>query len=300
MKRLTLIGLAGSSPLRFPARACKRIRRTPSASAVHTVTRRSRRPSMPLTAAPRSGSVPAGSRVASRSTTTSTYVAWHRRRPGSLQGPVVTIGSASATPTVSLANLTITGGMTTTNPQAPTCGPDVPTCGPGYATATALGGGVEAFPGTTVTIWTASSPTTAPFRRIGAERQSNMSRRHAVSGVVRRPRRHRRLWDDALGAHDGQRQPRRSGPIRRRRGGGRIRSVTHAPRLDRQPEFVSAAPPTSRFVAGGGIFVDGGSLTVDNSSIDRNTSSLAELIPEPLSRAGRARHGKLDRWRRLP
>src|SRR5215831_6659552 len=67
-------------------------------------------------------------------------------------GPVVTIGSATATPTVTIANLTITGGVTTTDPQSPKCGPDVPTCGPGYPSATALGGGVEAFPGTTVTI----------------------------------------------------------------------------------------------------------------------------------------------------
>ena len=67
-------------------------------------------------------------------------------------GPVVTIGSATATPTVTIANLTITGGITTTDPQSPNCGPDVPVCGPGYPSATALGGGVEAFPGTTVTI----------------------------------------------------------------------------------------------------------------------------------------------------
>src|SRR5215468_107505 len=67
-------------------------------------------------------------------------------------GPVVTIGSATATPTVTIANVAITGGVTTTDPQSPNCGPDVPTCGPGYPSATALGGGVEAFPGTTVTI----------------------------------------------------------------------------------------------------------------------------------------------------
>ena len=62
------------------------------------------------------------------------------------------VGSPTAAPTVTLANLTITGGDTTTDPQAPNCGPDVPTCGPGYTSATALGGGIEAFQGTTVTI----------------------------------------------------------------------------------------------------------------------------------------------------
>src|SRR5262245_48464555 len=59
-------------------------------------------------------------------------------------GPVITIGSTSTTPTVSISNLTITGGVTASNPQSPHCGPDVPTCGPGYPSATALGGGIEA------------------------------------------------------------------------------------------------------------------------------------------------------------
>src|SRR5436190_20006947 len=67
-------------------------------------------------------------------------------------GPVITIGSRTSAPTVSITGVTVTGGVTTSNPQAPLCGPDVPTCGPGYADATALGGGIEAFQGTTVTI----------------------------------------------------------------------------------------------------------------------------------------------------
>jgi hypothetical protein len=67
-------------------------------------------------------------------------------------GPVLTLGSTTSSPTISIAGVTVTGGRTSTNPQAPGCGPDVPTCGPGYAGATALGGGVEAFPGTTVTL----------------------------------------------------------------------------------------------------------------------------------------------------
>src|SRR5262249_26658484 len=67
-------------------------------------------------------------------------------------GPVLTIGSAVDTPTVQISNLTFSGGVSHDNPQAPGCGPDVPSCGPGYPTATALGGGIEAFPGTSVTI----------------------------------------------------------------------------------------------------------------------------------------------------
>ena len=67
-------------------------------------------------------------------------------------GPVLTIGSQTSAPTVTLAKLTITGGDTSYRPAGSQCGPDVPTCGPGYTTATALGGGIEAFQGTRVTI----------------------------------------------------------------------------------------------------------------------------------------------------
>jgi hypothetical protein len=67
-------------------------------------------------------------------------------------GPVVTIGSTTSAPTVTIENLTITGGLTTTNPHAPECGLDIPICGPGYAAATAMGGGIETFAGTTVTL----------------------------------------------------------------------------------------------------------------------------------------------------
>ena len=197
-------------------------------------------------------------------------------------GPVVTIGSASATPTVSLANLTITGGMTTTNPQAPTCGPDVPTCGPGYATATALGGGVEAFPGTTVTILDSVVTHTRAIPALSVP-----SVRATCPGDMPCPA----SFGDAAGIDDW-------GTMRLVRtmvsdnhaeavqsdGGGVV--VESGASLTLRDSTVSrnsasAAPPTGRFVAGGGIFVDGGSLTVDNSSIDRNTSSLADSFPSP-------------------
>jgi hypothetical protein len=67
-------------------------------------------------------------------------------------GPVVTIGSPTAAPTVTIASLTITGGVAMGNPHAPGCGPDVPTCGPGYPSATYIAGGIETFTGTTVTL----------------------------------------------------------------------------------------------------------------------------------------------------
>src|SRR5215467_4936587 len=114
-------------------------------------------------------------------------------------GPVVTIGSATATPTVTIANLTITGGVTTTDPQSPKCGPDVPACGPGYPSATALGGGVEAFPGTTVTIL-----------------HSVVTGNRAVPGVVRGRGGDRRLGHDDADRHGRQRQPRVGGSVQRR------------------------------------------------------------------------------------
>jgi hypothetical protein len=65
-------------------------------------------------------------------------------------GPVVTIGSDTTSPRVSIRGVTITGGLATGNPHGDLCAPDVPVCGPGYAAATARGGGIEAFAGSKV------------------------------------------------------------------------------------------------------------------------------------------------------
>src|SRR4051794_37655812 len=62
-------------------------------------------------------------------------------------GPVLPLGG-----TIIVSDLTVTGGVTNTNPHSPGCGPDVPVCGPGYAEVTALGGGIEALPGSAVTL----------------------------------------------------------------------------------------------------------------------------------------------------
>jgi hypothetical protein len=68
-------------------------------------------------------------------------------------GPVVTVGSRTGqrSLTVSIAGVTITGGVSNTNPSG-RCGADVPQCGPGYLRATALAGGIEIAPLATVTI----------------------------------------------------------------------------------------------------------------------------------------------------
>jgi hypothetical protein len=67
-------------------------------------------------------------------------------------GPVITIGSSTGAPTVTLADLSVTGGVSRSDPQAPGCGPDIATCRADYPGVTALGGGIEAFPGTHVTL----------------------------------------------------------------------------------------------------------------------------------------------------
>jgi hypothetical protein len=197
-------------------------------------------------------------------------------------GPVVTIGSKSARATVSLANLAITGGMTATNPQAPNCGPDVPTCGPGYATATALGGGVEAFPGTTVTILDSVITGNRASPAVSVP-----SVRATCPGNVPCPA----SFGDGAGIDDwgamrlvGTTVSDNHAEAVQSDGGGVV--VESGASLSLRDSTISrnsasAAAPTGRFVAGGGIFVDGGSLTLEGSSIDGNTASLANSFPSP-------------------
>jgi hypothetical protein len=197
-------------------------------------------------------------------------------------GPVVTIGSASASPTVSLAGVTITGGVTRHDPQAPHCGPDVPRCGPGYTDATALGGGIEAFPGTIVTIRDSvvtgnravpamSVPSVkavcpdgpCPVSFGDAAGIDNWGTMTLIGTTV--------SDNDAAGVQSN---------------GGGIANEAHASLTLRNSRVTgntaSAVAPYGRFVSGGGIFVDhGGALTVENSAIDDNTASLANSIPHP-------------------
>ncbi len=198
-------------------------------------------------------------------------------------GPVLTIGSTNAAPTVTLANLTITGGETTTDPQAPRCGPDVPTCGPDYPTATALGGGIEAFHGTTVTIVdsaiagnSAVAPTSVPS--VKALCPGNVPCRAS--------------FGDAAGIDDwgamtliGTTVSDNHAAGSQSDGGGIAVESGASLLLARSSvtgNSVSATAPLGRFADGGGIYVDGGgSLSVQSSSIDDNTSSLANSFPTP-------------------
>ena len=119
-------------------------------------------------------------------------------------GPVVTIGSTTSAPTVTLTNLTISGGLTTSNPHAPECGLDVPVCGPGYADATAIGGGIETFAGTTVTLVTQHRHRQPGDADPDDEQRQGDLRERGLSRSLRRRGRHRRVGHDDADRLDGQ------------------------------------------------------------------------------------------------
>jgi hypothetical protein len=198
-------------------------------------------------------------------------------------GPVVTIGSETSMPTVTLSNLTITGGISTIDPQSPNCGPDEPTCGTGYTTATALGGGLESFPGTTVTVFhsvitnneAVPSVSVTSVRATCALGTPCQASQGAGGGI-----------DDwgtmtligSLVTHN---------EVNGIQADGGGITVELSGSLSLQASAVTgnsaiAPSPDGRFAAGGGMFVaGGGSLDVDGSVIDGNTTSLANSIATP-------------------
>jgi hypothetical protein len=198
-------------------------------------------------------------------------------------GPVVTIGSPTSAPTVTLENVTITGGLTTTNPHAPSCGPDVPTCGPGYAAATALGGGVETFQGTTVTI----EDSVVTGNRAVPAQATNSVKATCPGGPCPA------AFGDAAGIDawgtmtliDSTVSDNHAAAPAQSNGGGI--AVEDGASLTVQGSRVTgnssaATAPTGRFASGGGIFVNsGGSLTVEDSAIDGNSTSTGNTLPSP-------------------
>jgi hypothetical protein len=202
-------------------------------------------------------------------------------------GPVVMIGSTTRTPTVTLSHLTITGGMTTTNVHAPNCGLDVPVCGPGYPEATAIGGGIVAFPGTTVTIThsVVTRNNASPFATTNSVKATCPTGPCPAS------------FADGGGIDDGGTMMIDHSVVSDNHAwavqsnGGGI-AVEQQASLTVSNSRVSgntaeAAPPYGRFVSGGGIYVDGngddrsGTLVVENSAITGNTSKLSSSIPHP-------------------
>jgi hypothetical protein len=205
-------------------------------------------------------------------------------------GPVLTIGSTTATPTVTLSDLTVTGGDTSADPQAPRCGPDVTTCGPGYPGVTALGGGIEAFAGTDVTI-----RDSAITGNRAVPDGSVPSVRAVCPGAVPCPA----SFGDGAGIDDWGTMTligtsvsdNHAAAIQSDGGGIAVESGASLALADSSVtgNSASAVAPTGRGAAGGGIYVaGGGSLTVNDSSIDANTSSLANSIPTPYPEQGGA------------
>jgi Right handed beta helix region len=198
-------------------------------------------------------------------------------------GPVVTIGSTTSAPTVTLDNLTITGGLTTSNPHAPECGLDVPVCGPGYANSTAIGGGIETFAGTNVTI---SDSIVTGNRATPAHTTLSVKATCAggpcpaafgdAGGID--------VWGSMTIVDSTISDNHASAPAQSNGGGIAVHSDASLSLSGSQVTGNSAAAtgPTGRFVSGGGIFVNSdASLTLDDSSIDSNTSSLTTSLASP-------------------
>jgi hypothetical protein len=198
-------------------------------------------------------------------------------------GPVVTIGSTTSIPAVTLENLTIGGGATTTNVHAPNCGVDVPVCGPGYPEATAIGGGIVAFAGTNVTI---SNSIVTDNTATPSQTTQSVKATCASGPCVA-------AFGDAAGIDDGGTMTlidaivsdnHASAPAQSNGGGIVVEGGASLSLHDSQVTGNSAAAtsPTGRFVSGGGIYVAGGAtLLADGSSIDDNSARLANTLASP-------------------
>ena len=198
-------------------------------------------------------------------------------------GPVLTIGSTTSTPTVRISNLTFTGGVTHGNPQAPSCGPDVPRCGPGYPSATALGGGIEAFPGTSVTI--SNSVVTG---NVATPALSVPSVKAVCPGNVPCPA----SFGDAAGIDNWGTMTLENTTVSdnhasavQSNGGGIVAESGSSLTLRNSTvtgNTAAAVAPSGRFASGGGIFVDGdATLVVENSRVNGNGASLTNSLAHP-------------------
>jgi hypothetical protein len=198
-------------------------------------------------------------------------------------GPVLTIGSKTSTPTVTISHLVVTGGLATGNPQAPNCGPDVPTCGPGYPDATALGAGIETFPGSKVTIehslitGNESRPanTVSSVKAICPGEVACPVSFGSGAGIDN--------WGEML--LDNSTVSDNHGTAVQSNGGG-ITSERNSTLTVRHSTVsgnsATAAFPTGRFASGGGIFADSGSvLEIEDSTIAGNRVSLSNAFPHP-------------------
>ena len=198
-------------------------------------------------------------------------------------GPVVTIGSATSTPTATISGLTLTGGVSDSDPQSPNCGPDLITCGPGYTTATALGGGIEAFPGTDVTI---ENDVVTDNRAVPSRTVTSVVATCSANTMCRTSDGDGGGIDDwgTMTVIDTQVTDNRATGINAD-GGGIV--VERNASLSLQHSTVTGNRATSpgpdgRGGGGGGIFVDNnGSLVVDGTEIDGNSVDLSNSLVTP-------------------
>jgi len=196
-------------------------------------------------------------------------------------GPVVTIGSTTNTPTVTMSNLTITGGINTG--PSPKCGPGLLTCGPGYPTATALGGGIETFPGTTVTILHSliTGNKAVPAVQVtsvvatcdaGTYCQTSQGAGGGIDDWGTMTLIGSQVTDNQASGVNGD-------------GGGICVELSASLSLQASAvtgNSATAPSPDGRAAEGGGISVDsGGSLTINGTAIDANSTSLSNSIPTP-------------------
>jgi hypothetical protein len=204
-------------------------------------------------------------------------------------GPVLTIGTSSVTKnlTVSIRDLTVTGGYTRTD-RTGQCGPDVPVCGPGYQKATALGGGIEVLPrpgglpgakvaiSNTAVTGNRAAPTTTVPSVLATCPDGPCPASFAAGGGIDN-------WGALTLTDSVVSDNQAAGELTAQAEGGGIVDQANAKLAiigsSVTGNTVSAAP-NGRFADGGGIYVDqGGTLTVRHSVIDGNTASLASRYP---------------------
>jgi hypothetical protein len=198
-------------------------------------------------------------------------------------GPVVTVGSRTAqrSPAVSIAGVTITGGLSHGNPSG-RCAADVPECGPGYLRATALAGGIEIAPLATVTISNSfvtgnratSTVTVAsvgarcpngpcPFAYAGGGGIDNWGKLTLVDTTVS---------DNTAG---GGITAQADGAGILSEAGGSL-TLVHS---TVKGNLVRVSAPNGRFAAGGAVYMDGGALSIRGSTVSANRTEMVASMP---------------------
>jgi hypothetical protein len=195
-------------------------------------------------------------------------------------GPVVTIGTpgAASEPTVSIAEVKITGGRTSSSPELPGFRPG--------GTVQALGGGVfvppgAEAPGATVTIRDSvisgnrAAPTTTVPSGNATCPDGPCPYAEADGGGIEN-------WGDMKLARTVVSDNEIGGPLASDALGAGIwsdlGSVTLVDCVLARNRATVVAP-NGRFAEGGGLLIDGGALTIRETLIDRNEANLTSTLP---------------------